>query len=111
MSNSYTLKTKGVASKFLLKEVTEFVGEIIDEFSILYQHDVHRDAILEVIEEFLMEQAEAEKITQFNCIWDKRNNNQVLADAGINNLEIRYRQDNCYVTTVLSYVVIADKVE
>ena len=110
MSNTFTLKSNGVASKSLFKDVTEFVEEIIKEFSILYAHDVHRDAILEVIEEHLEELYEAGKITQFNVICDDRNNNQVLADNGITNLEIRYKQDNCYVTTVLKYVVVSDGV-
>lgn len=109
MSNTYTLKVKGCASKPLLKEVNDFVGEIISEFSVLYQHDVHRDAILEVIEECLDELVDAGKITQFNVICDNRNNNRVLADAGITNLKITYKQDNCYVTTVLKYVIISDK--
>jgi len=107
--NTYTLKTKAVASKFLFKTISEFISEIIEEFSILYQHDVHRDAILEVIEEFLDEQAVDGKITQYNVICDNRNNNEVLAEAGITNLEIRYRQDNCYSITVLNYVIISDK--
>jgi hypothetical protein len=109
MSNKYTLKVHGSASKSLLKEVTSFVEEIIDEFSILYEHDVHRDAILEVLEECLEELAEAGRITQYNVICDNRNNNQVLADAGITNLDITYKQDNCYVTTSLHYVIISDK--
>ena len=110
MSNTFTLKSSGVASKSLLKCVTEFVEEIINEFSILYAHDVHRDAILEVMEEHLEELLQEGKITQYNVICDDRNNNQVLADAGITNLEIRYKQDNCYVTTVLKYVVVSDDV-
>jgi len=107
--NSFTLKSKGIASKFLHKTVTEFINEIIDEFSILYAHDVHRDAILEVIDEFFEELAEEGKISQYNVICDNRNNNEVLADAGITNLEIRYLQDNCYGMTVLNYVIISDK--
>lgn len=109
MSNTYTLKVSGSASKPLLKEVTEFVGSIIDEFSILYAHDVHRDAILEVLEECLDELGQQGRITQYNVICDNRNNNQILADAGITNLDITYKQDNCYVTTTLNYVIISDK--
>lgn len=107
--NTYTLKVSGSASKILLKEVTEFVGSIIDEFSILYAHDVHRDAILEVLDEAFDELVESGRITQYNVICDNRNNNQILADAGITNLEITYKQDNCYVTTSLKYVIVADK--
>ncbi len=107
--NTYTLKAKAVASKFLLKEISDFIGEIIEEFSILYQHDVHRDSILEVIEEYLAEYAQDGKITQYNVICDNRNNNMVLADAGITNLEIRYKQDNCYALTVLEYTIISDR--
>ncbi len=107
--NTYTLKTKSIASKFLFKSVSEFIGEIIEEFSILYEHDVHRDAILEVIEEFLDEHMQEGKISQYNVICDNRNNNQILAEAGITNLEIRYKQDNCYAVTVLNYVIISGK--
>lgn len=106
MSSKYTLKSKGVASKLLHNDITEFVGDIIEEFSILWERDNHRDQILEVLEEFLEEQVEEGRITQPNVICDDRNNNEVLSKAGITNLEIRYKQDNCYNTTVLEYIII-----
>lgn len=105
MSNTFILKSHAVVSKLLFKSITDFIGEIIDEFSILYSQDVHRDAILEVIEEFLMEQVEDEVITQFNVICDNRNNSEKLAKKGITFLEIRYKQDNCYCTTILRYEI------
>jgi len=104
--NTFTLKSKGVASKSLHADVTDFVGGIINEFSVLWERDVHRDAILEVLEEKLDELALEGKITQYNVMCDDRNNNEVLADAGITNLEVHYKQDNCYITTVLLYVII-----
>jgi hypothetical protein len=104
--NTYTLKSKGVASKILHQEVTEFIGGIISEFSVLWERDVHRDAILEVLEEYLEERALEGRITQYNVVCDARNNNEVLSEAGITNLEVHYKQDNCYVTTVLTYVII-----
>lgn len=106
MSNTYKIKSKAVASKFLYKTVTEFIGEIINEFSILYQHDVHRDSILEVIEEYLEELVEEGKITQYNVICDNRNNSEALAKKGITHLEIRYKQDNCYAVTILNYEIL-----
>lgn len=109
MSNSFTLKSKGVASKVLLRDITEFVDGIISEFSILWERDNHRDQILEVLEEFLEELVEEGRITQPNVICDDRNNNEVLSGNGITNLEVRYKQDNCYVTTVLEYVIIDEK--
>ena len=108
MSTTFTIKSSGVSSKILHKDVTDFVGGIISEFSILWERDNHRDQILEVLEEFLEELIEEGRITQSNVICDNRNNNEVLAKAGITNLEIRYKQDNCYNNTVLRYI-IADK--
>ena len=108
MSNTFTLKTKGVASKPLLKDVSEFVGGIISEFSILWERDNHRDQILEVLEEYLEELVEEGRISQPNVICDDRNNNEILAKAGITNLEVRYKQDNCYAATILTYVIIDD---
>lgn len=109
MSTTFTIKSKGVSSKILHKDVTEFIGGIISEFSILWERDNHRDQILEVLEEFLDELAEEGRITQSNVICDNRNNNEILAKAGFTNLEIHYKQDNCYNTTVLKYVITDDK--
>lgn len=106
MPTTFTVKTRNVNSKRLLATVTEFMQTVITEFSILWDSDTHRDAIIEVIEEFLEELAEDGKITQFNVICDGRNNTKQLRDSGMVNLDITFKQEDCYNTTSLHYVVI-----
>ncbi len=106
--NTYTLKEHHVNSKLLFNEVTDFINNIIIEFSIIWDSDVHRDAILEVIDEFFMEMCADEKITQFNVICDARNNTVKSAAKGFTHLEVRYKQDDCYNTTSIDYVILND---
>ncbi len=103
--NTYKSKVKNINSKSLYADVTDFVDNIIVEFSIIWESDVHRDAILEVIDEFLMELREEGRITQFNVICDARNNDTTSSSNGITNMEVHYRQDDCYNTTTIEYII------
>jgi len=103
--STYKLKSTGVNAKSLHRDITEFVDNIITEFSVLWDSNVSRDAVLEVLDEFLEELAQDGKITQWNVVCDDRNNNSTLNDNGITNLEVSYRQDDCYNTTKLDYTI------
>lgn len=103
--NKYKLKVHGSSSKRLLGDVTQFVGEIITEFSILWEREKQRDQILDVIDEYLEEIVEDGRITRYNVICDDRNNNDRCAARGITHLDVHYKQDNCYNTTKLHYTI------
>lgn len=109
--NTYISKERNVNSKILFNEVTDFIDNIIVEFSIIWDSDVHRDAILEVIDEFFMELNADGKISQFNVICDARNNSTATAAKGITNLEVKYKQDDCYNTTSIEYVITNDTIK
>ncbi len=103
--NTYKSKARNINSKTLYADVTDFVDNIIVEFSIIWESDVHRDAILEVIEEFLIELRDEGRITQFNVVCDGRNNDSNSSSTGITNMEVHYKQDDCYNTTVIEYII------
>jgi len=107
--STYKLKSTNVNSKFLHTDIADFIDNIITEFSVLWDSDVSRDAVLEVLDEFLEELAQDGKITQWNVICDDRNNNTSLSDNGITNLEVFYKQDDCYNTTKLDYTIFEDE--
>jgi len=101
----YTLKTEQVNSNRLLKEVTDFVEEIITNFDIIWTSDVQRDAILEVIDEHMEDLVENNEIDQWNVICDSRNNKKSDVQSKRTHLDITYCQRNCYNITKLHYVV------
>jgi len=105
MRSTYKLKTKHVNSKPLLKEVSTLINEIIETFEIMWDSDNQRDAILEVIDEHLEELVEQKKITQWNVICDGRNNKLSDIANNITNLDITYRQRNCFNVTELNYII------
>jgi hypothetical protein len=103
--DNYTLKTHHVNSKWLLTEVTEFIEEILNNFSIPWENNSQREAILEVIDEWLEELSSRNKIDQWNVICDGRNNNKDDADNNLVHLDVSYRQRNCFNTTELKYII------
>lgn len=105
LQQTFTVKTKQVNSKKLLAEVSEFVEEIILNFSITWSVDAQRDTILEVIDEFLEEKLNENEIEQWNVVCDGRNNTLKDQSMGIYRLDISYRQRNCFNTTELNYTI------
>lgn len=102
----YTLKTKNVNSKALLKEVSKFVSDIINNFNIIWDSNSQRDAILEVVDEFLEDlQIGDNKIEQWNVICDARNNKAKDTKNKTTHLDIYYCQRHCYNVTELRYTI------
>lgn len=102
----FSLKTENVNSKPLLKEVSNFVEEIIQNFNIIWDSDSQRDAILEVVDEFLEDlRHNANKIEQWNVICDGRNNKAKDAKKKVTHLDVYYCQRHCYNVTELHYII------
>ena len=101
----YKLKTNHVNSKQLLEDVSNFVEEIIDNFNILWSSDAQREAILEVLDEHMEDMVDLNKIEQWNVICDSRNNKPSNLKNNITNLDITYRQRNCFNVTELKYII------
>jgi len=102
---NYKLTTKHVNNKRILKDVTDFVDEIINNFSIMWSSDSQRDAILEVIDEHLQDMVEQNKIEQWNVVCDRRNNKPSDVQNKMTHLDITYRQRNCFNITELHYLI------
>jgi len=103
---NYSLKTKNVNSKALLKEVSNFIGEIIDNFNVIWDSDSQRDAILEVVDEFLEDMKNNDnKIEQWNVVCDARNNKIKDTEGKITHLDVYYCQRHCYNVTELQYTI------
>lgn len=101
----FKLKVIHSNSKILLTMITTFIGEIIDNYDVIWENNSQRDAILEIIDEFLEDLKDNGKLEQWDVICDKRNNNRFTADSGTVLLDITYRQKNCYNITKLLYAV------
>ncbi len=101
----YTLKTKHINSKALMKEISEFVDSIINDFNIIWNSDSQRDAILEVIDEQLFDLAEDGKIERWDVVCDSRNNTKNDNRNEITHLDIKYTQHNCYNISELNYTI------
>ncbi len=102
----YTLKTKNVNNPHLLKKVSDFTGDLINNFDIIWNNDKQRDVILEVVDEFLEDLGNnASEIEQWNVICDGRNNKTKDIKNKVTHLDIYYRQRHCYNITVLNYTI------
>jgi len=101
----FTLKTRGVVSNSLFKEISEFVESIIQNFHIVWDSTSQRDAILEIVDELMQDMVTDKKIEQWNVVCDKRNNKQSQAARKRTILDITYKQRNCYNVTELHYEI------
>ncbi len=104
MSYSIKIKKRGVNSKQLFTEVSEFVEEGITSIGVRWSSDVHRESFVELVEDWLTEIYETGKITQFNVICDARNNPTFGAEGRFY-LTVSYRQKNCLNVTSLEYEI------
>jgi len=102
---SFTIQTRNVNSKVLLAEVTTFIEDILENFSVSWNSDQQRDIILEVIEEQLQDLADASKLTQWNLVCDGRNNKASDLQKSTTHLDISYRQEDCYNVTQIKYTI------
>jgi len=105
MKTTFTLKSYHVNSKSILKEVSSYISDIIENFNITWDSHDQRDTILEVIDELLEDMANDNKIEQWNVVCDSRNNKTSDAKNKITYLDIEYKQRNCYNVTKLKYAI------
>lgn len=102
---TYVLDKKSVNSKSLFDEIHEFAHAGITDSGFIWSSDTHREAFVELLEEFLEDFVFDGKLDQPNVLCDLRNNSISGMDKGIYVLELRYRQNNCENTTRLIYTV------
>lgn len=99
---------KNINSKKLYALLNGTVSEAISTLGVRWSSDQHRSSFIEVIEDFLQEQIEESRITQFKVICDVRNNPHGFAETSKTKeyvFEIQYRQPHCLNLTKITYYI------
>lgn len=102
---TWKLTPKAVNSKSLMEEIHEFVTVGMEETGVNWSSDVQRESYIEMLDDFMYEIAEENKIEQWDVRCDGRNNKASDMNSGKYLLEVMYRQRNCLNVTVLRYDV------
>lgn len=102
-----TVTKRAVNSKVLFEEITKFIEEGLKDMGVIWSSDTHREAFIELIDEWLESFAEAGRIDQWNTICDFRNNKVADMEQGHFTFDVYYKQHNCLNTTHLRYNVEA----
>lgn len=101
----FKVEKRAVNSKSLCEFIQKDVEELITSAGVLWSSDVHRDGFVETIGDYLQQIQDADKIDQWDCKCDLRNNTVAQMDKGIYIFEISYRQKHCLNTTRLIYTI------
>lgn len=102
----WSFSTKAVHSPTLFADIHEYVREGLDETSINWDSETHRTSFVDVVGEWLVEKQEEGKLTQWKVICDTRNNTLEDMEAGNYNLDVVYKQRDCYSNTKIRYTII-----
>jgi hypothetical protein len=105
MRQTYTLEKRHVNSEPLADEITNFINDIIETFSVMWDNDDNRNAVLEIMDEHLEDLADEKKIIQWNIVCDGRNNKKSDIENKTTHLDITYKQRNCFNVTELKYTI------
>lgn len=105
MTTTWSLKTSNVNSKSLLNEITFFLEECIDHMGFDWAQEYHRQSFVDIISDDLDEVAQKNLITQWNVVFDRRNNKVADMNNGKYVVDVYYKQRNCYNTTQLTYTI------
>ena len=109
MSIEYKLDKKGINSKILFTEVSNFVQEGFDQIGSIFSRDNGRSQFVLVLSDFLQTLLTNDILTHWNVICDLRNNKVVDMENGQYRLTISYKQRNCLNTTERQYFIRVDK--
>lgn len=101
----FKVEKRSVNSKSLCDQIQKDVEELITSAGVIWSSDVHRDGFIETIGDYLEQVMDNDKIDQWDCKCDLRNNSIEEMDKGIYIFEISYRQKHCLNTTRLIYTV------
>jgi hypothetical protein len=94
---------KSVNSKALYKEVNDTVYGSIETLGVKWTSESHRCSFIEIIEDYLLDLEDENKIEQSKVICDKRNNKTFSSLAKEFVFEVRFQQLGCINTTSLCY--------
>ena len=104
MNRNVNIKTKNVNSKNLYNEINEFIETGLLTPGISWTSQVHRESFGEVVEEWLEEFKQDDRITQYNVVCDERANPS-SQDLNTFRVIVTYKQRHCLNTTSAEYIV------
>jgi len=96
-----TVKKKNVHSEIVFNAIDEHVRAIM----LLLDISSDLDAVAQLLEMILLDEAEDRRIEQINVIADTRNNKISNTRNGKYTIDLYYRHKNCYNITQLSYMI------
>ena len=104
---AFTKTVKGINGKIIFDDISEYVEDVIVDFGVIWENIIHRESLVEVIEDFLYERQEEGKITQFDVVCDDRNNTKYEMNNGMFHLLIKYKQRHCRNVSQIFYSIDA----
>ena len=93
--------TKNVHSKITFEAINEHVMAVV----MLLDLSSDLEAVVQLVEMLLIEEAPNYKLVQTNVIADTRNNKFSDMQKGIFHIDVYYTQKNCFNVTQLSYTI------
>lgn len=102
---SFKVEKRSVNSKTLCDAIQKDIEELITNAGVVWSSDVHRDGFTQTIGDYMDLHVIDDKIDQWDCKCDMRNNTIEQMDKGIYTFEVNYRQKNCLNTTRLIYTI------
>lgn len=101
----FKVEKRSVNSKSLCEQIQKDIEELIGSAGVLWSSDSHRLGFVETINDVLQQIEDDDKIDQWDCKCDLRNNTIDQMDKGIYIFEVSYRQKHCLNTTRLIYTI------
>lgn len=104
-----TCKARNVNSKRLLKQFTNLLIEVSNEFVAPYSYANSLSdfsQLVEFMEAYMEEMMEKKEIITFDVIADHRNNNMYEMGNGTLNMTIKFKQYNCLNVTLLNFLIV-----
>lgn len=94
---------RNINSKILFEEINETIFEAITSLGVRWSNEANRSAFVEVLEDYLEDKVEEQKIEQYKVVCDKRNNKSFSDRKKHYLLEVFYKQPHCLNTSRIEY--------
>lgn len=104
--SSYKGRTnhKYVNSTLLIEDIEELMRSSIKNVGFSWSNDAHREALLDLVDELMVQKKEDDKIYNYKVYSDHRNNPPEQIANGIHILTIKFRQKDTINQTMLEYI-------
>ena len=102
---TYTLKETGINSPSLHNNIRDFIEEGLEHGGVQWANEHHRVSFGDVIDNWLFELCDDDKIEQWNVVCDKRNNTTKNMANGYFIFTVKYKQRHCVNVTTITYSI------